>query len=90
MYVHAKSNNQPHMVLAYYQHPNTEPLILDNLTTNITLASRRTDLKPVYSFNDNGVWINRLFTDAKKVSDINNVSLWLNVKQRIRENKTLN
>jgi predicted transglutaminase-like cysteine proteinase len=47
---------QAHMVLAYYPEPNAEPLILDNLITEIRPASRRPDLVPVFSFNAEGLW----------------------------------
>ncbi|MFD2230945.1 transglutaminase-like cysteine peptidase [Alkalimarinus sediminis] len=50
-YVKAVRLNQAHMVLAYYEEPNKEPLILDNMTDEILPASERTDLVPVYSFN---------------------------------------
>jgi predicted transglutaminase-like cysteine proteinase len=45
-----------HMVLAYYPAPNAEPLILDNLISELRPASRRTDLAPVFSFNAQGLW----------------------------------
>lgn len=45
-----------HMVLAYYAQPTAEPVILDNLTDEIRLASQRPDLKPVFSFNTEGLW----------------------------------
>lgn len=47
---------QAHMVLAYYPEPTAEPLILDNLITEIRPASRRPDLAPVFSFNAEGLW----------------------------------
>jgi len=47
---------QAHMVLAYYAVPNAEPLILDNLITDVRPASRRPDLAPVFSFNSEGLW----------------------------------
>jgi predicted transglutaminase-like cysteine proteinase len=47
---------QAHMVLAYYPAPNAEPMILDNLVTEIRAASRRADLSPVFSFNSEGLW----------------------------------
>jgi hypothetical protein len=45
------------MVLAYYPRPDAEPLVLDNLEDAVLPASQRTDLIPVYSFNDEEVWI---------------------------------
>jgi hypothetical protein len=38
-------------VLAYYALPEAEPLILDNLISELRPASRRPDLTPVFSFN---------------------------------------
>lgn len=45
-----------HMVLAYYPSADAEPLILDNLITDVRQASRRSDLAPVFSFNSDGLW----------------------------------
>jgi len=47
---------QAHMVLAYHPSPDAEPLILDNLMSEIRPASRRPDLAPVFSFNGDGLW----------------------------------
>lgn len=56
-YVKATRLNQAHMVVAYYPRPDAEPLVLDNLEDTVRPASQRTDLVPVYSFNDEEVWI---------------------------------
>jgi predicted transglutaminase-like cysteine proteinase len=56
-YVKATRLNQAHMVLAYYPRPEAEPLVLDNLEDAVRPASQRPDLIPVYSFNDEEVWI---------------------------------
>jgi predicted transglutaminase-like cysteine proteinase len=58
-YVKALKLNQAHMVLAYYPRPDAEPLVLDNLEDTVRPASQRTDLVPVYSFNDEELWIER-------------------------------
>lgn len=47
---------QAHMVLTYYPAPDAEPLILDNLISEIRPASRRPDLVPIFSFNSEGVF----------------------------------
>jgi len=47
---------QAHMVLAYYATPGAEPLILDNLISELRPAGRRPDLSPVFSFNSEGLW----------------------------------
>jgi predicted transglutaminase-like cysteine proteinase len=46
----------PHMVLAYYPQADAEPVVLDNLLTDIRPAGRRPDLTPVFSFNAEGLW----------------------------------
>lgn len=51
------SDSIAHMVLGYYETPDSEPLILDNLTSSIHPASRRPDLTPVFSFNAQGVYV---------------------------------
>jgi predicted transglutaminase-like cysteine proteinase len=56
-YVKSLKLNQPHMVLAYYARPDAEPLVLDNLEDTVRPASQRRDLVPVYSFNDEEVWV---------------------------------
>lgn len=56
-YVKSLRLNQAHMVLAYYAHPDAEPLVLDNLEDTVRPASQRRDLVPVYSFNDEEVWV---------------------------------
>lgn len=56
-YVRAKQQSEWHMVLAYYPTPDADPLILDNLTGDIRPASQRPDLTPIYSFNDDDMWV---------------------------------
>jgi len=56
--VKALTLNQYHMVLAYYETPVSEPLILDNIDGQIKLASARQDLIPIYSFNGKQLWLN--------------------------------
>jgi len=51
--------NEAHMVLAYYESPGADPLILDNLQGGIERAAQRPDLTPVYTFNDEDVQILR-------------------------------
>lgn len=44
-----------HMVLAWYPTPTADPLILDNLDPRLRPAAERSDLLPVFSFNDEAV-----------------------------------
>ena len=48
--------SQAHMVLGYFPSPTAEPLVLDNLISEIRPAARRPDLSPVFSFNSEGLW----------------------------------
>ncbi|MBW7860980.1 MAG: transglutaminase-like cysteine peptidase [Rhodocyclaceae bacterium] len=53
----SSSVTQAHMVLGYFPTPDAEPLILDNLISDIRPAARRADLFPVFSFNSAGLWV---------------------------------
>ena len=59
-YVSYKKSNsafeEAHMVLTYYHKVGMEPVVLDNIDKVLQVASKRTDLKPVYSFNASGLW----------------------------------
>lgn len=56
-YVKVLGRQEPHMVLAYYQDPQTQPLILDSLNPEVAKAATRKDLLPVYSFNAEGIYL---------------------------------
>jgi predicted transglutaminase-like cysteine proteinase len=74
--------SQPHMVLAYYANAEAEPLILDNLVTEIRPASRRPDLTPVFSFNSEGLWQGN---GAQRMGDpIERLSPWRDVLRKAR------
>ena len=49
--------SQAHMVLAWYATPGSTPLILDNANAQILPASQRPDLRPVFSFTSDALWI---------------------------------
>ena len=73
---------QAHMVLAYYALPDAEPLILDNLITELRPASRRPDLTPVFSFNADGLWQG---TGAQSAGDpLARLSRWRDVLAKAR------
>ncbi|WP_246434665.1 transglutaminase-like cysteine peptidase [Teredinibacter haidensis] len=74
---------QAHMVLAYYAEPNAEPLILDNLSTQIMPASRRPDLTPVFSFNSEGLWVGNS-TESKSKQPETRLSRWRDVLTRMQ------
>ena len=74
---------QAHMVLAYYPSPQAEPMVLDNLITEIRPASRRPDLTPVFSFNSDGLWQGT--TGAPAGDPTARLSRWREVLARVRE-----
>ena len=80
-YVKAIKINEAHMVLAYYPQPNAEPLILDNLDKRVRPAGERTDLVPVYSFNDDEVVLVQGSVKGKPAQ----IRAWLSLQQRLTE-----
>lgn len=86
VYVKAKNGNgttgsdQAHMVLAYYQSPDAEPMIMDNMITDIRPASRRPDLQPVFSFNSEGIYSGVGGQEGK--SENTKLSKWQDLLQR--------
>ncbi len=83
-YVKALTLNQAHMVLAYYEHPEDEPLILDNLINTIKPASQRTDLYPVYSFNADGLWLSKQAGNGKRIGQSKKLSRWVELNKRLQ------
>jgi predicted transglutaminase-like cysteine proteinase len=75
-----------HMVLAYYPEPNSDPLILDNLKNEILPASKRTDLDPVFSFNDDDLWSQMNNSKSGKSSQIR---LWQDLLDKMAKEQKL-
>lgn len=90
IYVRAKVGStdavgsQAHMVLAYYAQPDAEPLVLDNLITDIRPASRRPDLVPVFSFNSEGVFTGVSGKEATPAAGTGRLSRWEDLLKRAR------
>ena len=74
---------QAHMVLSYYPAPEDEPLVLDNLISDIRPASRRPDLTMVYGFNAEGLWVGGALPRTSYSSQ--RLSKWQSVLVRMRE-----
>lgn len=91
IYVKAKlgSTQQPlvqaHMVLAYYPSPDAEPQILDNLIGEIRPASRRTDLLPVFSFNNQGVFAGVAANATLGPGGVGRLSRWQDLLKRAHD-----
>lgn len=74
---------QAHMVLSYYPAPDAEPLVLDNLISDIRPASRRTDLTTIFGFNTEGLWVGGMVPRAASGSQ--RLSKWQSLLVRMRE-----
>ena len=75
---------QAHMVLSYYPSPEAEPLILDNLENEILIASKRPDLKPVYSFNGEGLWLQKQRNQGTSLGQPNSLGKWDDLMKRMQ------
>lgn len=69
-----------HMVLGYYETPQSEPLVLDNLSGTIAPASGRRDLTPVFSFNGEGVYM-----AGAQPASVERISRWKNLMARMKD-----
>lgn len=81
--VKALTLNQYHMVLAYYETPASEPLILDNLITQMQPASQRNDLVPIYSFNGKQLWLNKEKSQGVLAGKPSRLKRWNDLNQRM-------
>lgn len=75
---------QAHMVLSYYPSPDAEPLILDNLESEILLASKRHDLKPIYSFNGEGLWLQKQRGQSTSIGQPRSLGKWDDLMKRMQ------
>lgn len=82
-YVKSLTFNQAHMVLAYYETPDAEPLILDNINKRILPASQRNDLLPIYSFSGNSIWLAQERGRKLKADSMVSLPQWRSVNERI-------
>lgn len=73
--------SQAHMVVTYYATPNAEPLVLDNLISDIRPASRRSDLTPIFSFNSEGLWVGS--SSDSKGNPVSHLSRWRDLLARV-------
>ena len=84
-YVKAIKYNQAHMVLTYSETKRSVPLVLDNINKKILPASKRNDLKPVYSFNGEGLWLQKKKNLGKKVGKSSRIRLWVELNNRMKK-----
>ena len=83
MYVRALKINQPHMVLIYSETIDQMPLVLDNINKKILPANKRRDLKPIYSFNGDGLWLAKAKGLGKQIKNKGGVARWGDIVSRI-------
>lgn len=69
-----------HMVLGYYETPNSDPLVLDNLADSIVPASQRKDLTPVFSFNAQGIYVG-----GARSASVEQITRWRRLVSRMRK-----
>ncbi|BAK72585.1 MAG: transglutaminase-like cysteine peptidase [Arcobacter sp.] len=80
---YSKANSkydQAHMVLTYYHKTGADPVVLDNINKSLQLATKRPDLKPVYSFNATGLW--QAQTKGERKMGSNNLKSWKDLMSR--------
>ena len=82
-YVKAIRLNEAHMVLTYFPTKDAIPLVLDNLITPIASADKRNDLVPVYSFNADGMWLERMKGEGVRMGNPNKLDLWTDLRIRM-------
>ena len=69
-----------HMVLGYYETPQSEPLVLDNLMGDMLPASERKDLTPVFSFNAQGI-----YAPGAQPASVERISRWRTLIVRMQQ-----
>ena len=85
-YVTALSINAAHMVLSYRPGRDQETLVLDNLDGEIKPASEREDLKPVYSFNGEGLWLSKQRQlQGKRLGKAERLTMWHKLRVRLQQ-----
>lgn len=88
-YVKALELNVAHMVLTYFETPQSVPLVLDNYNLKVLPATERKDLMPVYSFNADSFFLtNQAAGVARKlpVDKVNN-RRWVELLNQLKENR---
>lgn len=76
--------SQAHMVLAYYPDADSEPVIMDNLISEIRPAGRRPDLTPIFSFNNKEIWQGSSRDSTAGPGGTGSLSRWDDLLKRAR------
>lgn len=83
IFVNVVGYDASHMVLAYYENSQSDPLILDNITKKIEPLKSRIDLIPNYSFSDFGFWVFTIDNVEELVTEDNKIDDWIQRKRKI-------
>lgn len=85
IYVVSLQTKKPHMVLTYSSDGHADPLVLDTVNPDILPVSKRSDLVPVYSFNQTGYWLARQKEgwSGEQVGHPAKLSRWWSLLQRV-------
>ncbi|MFK5985890.1 MAG: transglutaminase-like cysteine peptidase [Pseudomonadota bacterium] len=84
-YVKVRNYKKPHMVLIYQCPGKNTPIVLDNLNPRLLSVKQRSDLIPVYSFNQTGMWLTNTLGEKQKLSSISKLRRWDEVRLRIKK-----
>jgi len=81
-------NNVAHMVLAYYENHDADPIILDSINTELRTGGQRMDLLSVYEFNTTTLWLTDYHLHKLgKARLASRLSLENELKQRLSTNR---
>jgi len=87
-YVKAIKYRQSHMVLTYYRTKGSVPLVLDNIVQEIEPATQRTDLRPLFSFNGEKIYMAKERGLGKVIPQGKiNLSKWTDLVLKIKKEK---
>ncbi len=91
MYVKFTGNStfyaQAHMVLLYYETPQSVPLVLDNINKEIMPADKRPDLIPIYGFNGKGLWQAKELGKGHQIGQASDLKRWSELSERMKSGK---
>lgn len=79
-YVKSTNFSEAHMVLLASKQEGKSPVVLDNMTMKTLPFTKRTDLMPVYSFNEKSFFFG---ASDKSAGDISKMSRWTELLQKV-------
>ncbi len=86
--VQVKHNTTMHMVMLYFETPQSIPLVLDNLSWKVLPLNKRKDLKVKVIFNEQDSYLLKNHKKYKKVNiDWGKKNRWKELLQRIYDKK---